>query len=60
MRQGIEPSLAATYKTVLDNPDNTHVHECELCHKHFLSVIQVENHIKEMHPQQQVMQERAG
>jgi hypothetical protein len=23
-------------------------------------VIQVENHIKEMHPQQQVMQERAG
>jgi F0F1-type ATP synthase gamma subunit len=52
--------MAATYRTILDNPDNTHVQECELCHKQFLSVIQVENHSKEMHPQQQVMQERAG
>ena len=55
--KGIEPSLAATYRTILDNPDNTHEHECELCHKQFLSVTQVENHVKEMHPQQQVVLE---
>ena len=58
--KGIEPSLAATYRTILDNPDNTHEHECELCHKQFLSVTQVESHIKEMHPQQQVVLEQVG
>jgi hypothetical protein len=56
--KGIEPSLAATYRTILDNPDNTHEHECESCHKQFLSVTQVEHHIKEMHPQQQVVLEQ--
>jgi hypothetical protein len=58
--KGIEPSLAATYRTILDNPDNIHEHECELCHKQFLSVTQVENHVKEMHPQQQVLLEQVG
>ena len=58
--KSIEPSLAATYRTILDNSDNTHEHECELCHKQFLSVTQVESHIKEMHPQQQVVLEQVG
>lgn len=56
--KGIEPSLAETYRTILDNPDNTHEHECESCHKQFLSVTQVEQHFKEMHPQQQVVLEQ--
>ena len=58
--KGIEPSLAETYRTILDNPDNTHEHECESCHKQFLSVTQVEQHFKEMHPQQQVVLEQVG
>jgi hypothetical protein len=58
--KGIEPSLAATYKTILDDPDNSNEHECETCNKQFLSVTQVEHHIKEMHPQQQVVLEQVS
>jgi hypothetical protein len=56
--KGIEPSLAAAYKTILDDPDNIDEHECEACHKQFLSATQVESHIKEMHPQQHVVLEQ--
>jgi hypothetical protein len=58
--KGIESSLAATYKTILDDPDNSNEHECETCHKPFLSVTQLEHHIKEMHPQQQVVLEQVS
>jgi uncharacterized protein (DUF488 family) len=58
--KGIEPSLAATYKTILDDPDYSNEHECETCHKQFLSATQVEHHIKEMHPQQQVVLEQVS
>jgi len=58
--KGIEPSLAATYKTILDDPDSIDEHECEACHKQFLSATQVEYHIKEAHPQQHVVLEQVG
>jgi hypothetical protein len=56
--KGIEPSLAAAYKTILDDPDSIDEHRCEACHKQFLSATQVENHFKEMHPQQHVVLEQ--
>jgi hypothetical protein len=58
--KGIESSLAAMYKTILDDPDNSNERECETCHKPFLSVTQLEHHIKEMHPQQQVVLEQVS
>jgi hypothetical protein len=58
--KGIEPSLSATYRTILDDPDNSNEHECETCHEQFLSATQVEHHIKQMHPQQQVVLEQVS
>jgi hypothetical protein len=56
--KGIEPSLAAAYKTILDDPENIDEHECQACHKQFLSATQMESHIKELHPQQHVALEQ--